>query len=164
MSQRCVIPDAFKFAADRRSLAGEVAIEALARLADQLVGREGAVQYRVEGVVGPDGRSVLKVSASGKLSLQCQRCLTPMSWPFDLESALLLVRSEGEIPEGELEDEERDAIEVTADLDVLSLVEDEILLAIPIVPRHEVCDPPQPAGGIEKESPFSVLSGLKKPD
>ena len=54
-----------------------------------------------------------------------------------------------------------DAIELDGELDVLALVEDEILLALPIAPRHQVCDAPQPEGGTSKESPFAALASLR---
>jgi len=45
--------------------------------------------------------------------------------------------------------------------DLLALVEDEVLLALPLVPRHENCDPPVKAGVDEEISPFAVLRQLR---
>lgn len=162
MSQRRVISDPYKFAHEGRSVAGQVPVAQLARLAETQVDDQGVIDYQVVGAIAEDGKSVLNVSVQGTLQVQCQRCLSPMSWPVEFVSVLLLVRSEEEIPEDELEIESRDAIEVEADLDVLTLVEDEILLTVPVVPRHEVCETPTSAAGLRKESPFSVLAGLKK--
>jgi uncharacterized protein len=162
MSQRCVIPDAFRFAGEHRSLQGRVGLASLSRLAASLASHEGEIEFRIDGRVDEQRRMLLELTASGVLGLQCQRCLTPMQWPFRIESTLWLVRPGEEIPEEELEDEDRDAVEVHPDMDVHALVEDEILLAVPIVPRHEVCEPPQPVGGTDKASPFAVLSALKK--
>lgn len=120
------------------------------------------MSFEVVGAQGADGRWELHLAVEGVLKLRCQRCLSGMEWPFEIRSALLLVRSQDEIPEDELEDASRDAIEVQPDMDVLALVEDEILLALPAVPRHERCEPPAPAGGSGKESPFAALAGLKK--
>lgn len=163
MSQRCVIPDAFKFAADGRRLEGTIPVADFSRLADLTASAEGEIAYVLGGSQGVDGKWQLELTVSGVLRLVCQRCLTEMQWPFELGSTLLLVRPGDEIPEDELEDETRDAIEVQPDLEVKQLVEDEILLAVPIVPRHEQCEAPQPTGGVSKESPFAALSGLKKP-
>ncbi len=163
MSQRCVIPDAFKFAAEGRPVEGKVAVAALSRLVDLVDAPDGEVSYAVVGAQGADGRWELHLALEGVLQLKCQRCLAGMKWPFEIRSVLLLVRSQDEIPEDELEDASRDAIEVLPDMDVLALVEDEILLAVPVVPRHERCEPPAPAGGSGKESPFAVLAGLRKP-
>jgi uncharacterized protein len=58
-----------------------------------------------------------------------------------------------------------DVIVGSRSLDILALVEDEALLALPLAPKHEVC-PDQSvqdlAGESKKESPFSVLKNLKK--
>lgn len=163
MSQRCVIADAFKFASEGRELQGSIEVARLDRLSDLLERMDGTVSYRVSGGQGADGRWQLGVVASGTLILKCQRCLTPLDWPFEIDSALWLVRSAADIPEEELEDETRDAIEVTPDMDVEALVEDEILLAVPVVPRHDKCEAPLPLGGAGKESPFAALAGLTKP-
>lgn len=163
MSQQCVIPDAFKFAADGRRLDGTIPVAECSRLADMTASAEGRVAYVLGSSQGVDGKWQLELNVSGSLQLVCQRCLSEMQWPFELSSTLLLVKPGEEIPEEELEDETRDAIEVHPDLEVKQLVEDEILLAVPIVPRHEQCEIPQPVGGVTKKSPFAVLSGLKKP-
>lgn len=163
MSQRCVIPDAFKFAADGRRLEGRISLAECSRLVEMTTSAEGEIAYVLAGAQGDDGKWQFELELSGTLRLVCQRCLTEMAWPFELASTLLLVRPGEEIPEDELEDDTRDAIEVQPDLDVKQLVEDEILLAVPIVLRHERCEAPLPSGGATKESPFAALSGLKKP-
>ncbi|HJV26129.1 MAG TPA: YceD family protein [Aromatoleum sp.] len=164
MPQRRVIPDSFKFAAEGRSLAGKVALADLPRLADLLVERAGELEYRLDGEVSADRKSRLRLSVSGNLMLQCQRCLGAMEWPLRLEMLFDLVRPGQKIPDEELEEDAYDAIEAVPDMDVLALVEDEIVLAVPIAPRHESCDAPRPEGGGVKESPFSALAGLRKKD
>lgn len=96
--------------------------------------------------------------------MRCQRCLARLEWPLDIEVVLELVKPGQPIPEDELENDEFDAIEAAPDLDVLALVEDEIVLAVPIAPRHESCDAPRPVKGSEKESPFASLVKLRKKD
>ena len=162
MPQRRLIPDSFKFAAEGRSLAGTVALSDLPRLVDLLVDRTGELAYRISGEVGIDRRSYLRLSVSGALMLQCQRCLGGMEWPLRLDVTFELVRPGQVIPDEELEEDAYDAIEAVPDMDVLALVEDEIVLAVPIAPRHESCDARRPAGGSIKESPFSALAGLRK--
>ena len=64
-----------------------------------------------------------------------------------------------------MESDDYDAIPASRELSVRSLVEDEVLLALPIVPRHADCLPPVVAGAEIEESepsPFAVLAGLKK--
>lgn len=124
--------------------------------------RAGEVVYELAGEIGPDRKPRLVLLASGLLVLRCQRCLGAMQWPLKLASVLQLVRPGQPIPDEELERDEFDAIEATPDMDVVALVEDEIVLAVPIAPRHEDCDVPRPSDGVEQESPFAALARLRK--
>jgi uncharacterized protein len=62
-------------------------------------------------------------------------------------------------------DSEDDVLAIEPDFDLLHLLEDEMLLALPLVPRHELCPEPLPlppdAPDAPRESPFAVLSKLK---
>lgn len=160
-SSPVVLSDPFKFARDSRVLRGEVAVAGLGRLVDQLFDSSGSIVWALTGELGVDRKPRLRLTASGSLQLRCQRCLGGLEWPLALTSTLLLVPPGQPIPDEELEDDEQDAIEAVADMDVVALVEDEILLTLPIAPRHDDCDVPRPEGGGEKKSPFAVLAGLK---
>lgn len=155
------IADVFKFAYEQRQLSGEVKVAVFERLADLLAEIAGVLKYRIEGDLDAMRRPRLTLSIDGRLMLRCQRCLGGLGWDLAVSSALQPVRSGQEIPEEELEDDEVDAIEVDGDLDVLSLLEDEIILALPLAPRHDECEPSRPEGGAVKESPFAALSALK---
>ncbi len=159
--QSSYIADPFRFAAEGRSLSGTVAVAQLTRLADALADHDGTVSFAIAGRLDAERRPQLRVTAQGMLNLRCQRCLGAIAWSLQLDSALQPVRSGQPIPEEELEDDEVDAIEMDGELAVLGLIEDEILLALPIVPRHENCDSLRPDGGTVKESPFARLSALR---
>lgn len=133
----------------------------LDRLADGLVDTAGALRYSLEGFLDAERRARLNLSVSGELVLRCQRCLGGLAWPVEIEVSLHPVREGQDIPDEELEDDEFDALEVGEELDVVALVEDEVLLALPIAPRHDDCQPPRPDGGVEKESPFAKLAALR---
>lgn len=156
--------DLFSFAAGRGAMAGETPVMAFGRLADQLAERGGTVRWRLRGELDADGRPRLTVEVSGQLALRCQRCLAALQQPLAIVAVLQPVRSGEDLPENELENDEVDAIEVDGEVDALSLVEDEILLALPIAPRHEDCgalrrtETDEGAGG---KSPFAVLAGLR---
>ena len=66
-----------------------------------------------------------------------------------------------EWPEGELEEDAFDAIEASQEMVVGSLIEDEVLLALPISPRHDVCGTPRMKDLQQETSPFAVLRNLK---
>ena len=66
-----------------------------------------------------------------------------------------------EWPEEELEDDSFDAIEASNEMQVGSLIEDEVLLALPLSPRHDVCGLPRMKDDRQDASPFAVLRNLK---
>ncbi|MDR1423707.1 MAG: DUF177 domain-containing protein [Azoarcus sp.] len=157
-----IIADVFRFALEAGCRQGEAPVAVFERLADQLGG--GAVSFRLTGGVDAEGKPRLKLTVRGRLVLRCQRCLGEMSWDLVVDSALLPVRAGRALPEDELESDEADAIEVDGGLDVLSLVEDEIILALPIAPRHEDCGEARTSGengGARRESPFAALVRLQ---
>ncbi len=153
--------DPFRFAAEGRHVEGVLAVADLARLVDVLADGDGQVVYRIDGSIDENRRPLLVLKARGSLNLRCQRCLGALAWPLAIETALQPVRVGQPIPDEELEDDTVDAIEIEGELDVVALVEDEILLALPIAPRHENCEPPRPDDGAKKESPFAALASLR---
>ncbi len=104
---------------------------------------------------------MLHLEVSGTLSLACQRCLEAVPCDLDVDSLLELVPEGTELSQDELEDDTRDFLPVVRELDVVELVEDEILLALPVAPRHEKCGLPGAADAGERINPFAKLSGLK---
>lgn len=162
MSRQGVLSDPIRFAREARRLGGEVEIKAFGRLSDALLDTSGRIDYSLVGEQGADGKPYLRLIAKGVLGLQCQRCLERVDWPVEVERLLQLVPIGVPIPDDELENDAFDAIEATPGLDALELVEDELLLCLPIAPRHESCDQPRPKDGAEKESPFAALASLRR--
>jgi uncharacterized protein len=69
----------------------------------------------------------------------------------------------GEVwPDDDLEDDSADAMEAEGTLAVLSLIEDEVLLALPIAPRHEKCQSPVRDEMEQGPSPFAALAAIRK--
>ena len=108
----------------------------------------------------------LHVCAGTAVSLECQRCLQPMAVSLAVERSFLFVH--GEDAAAQLDaDSEDDVLALTRSLDLRELVEDELLLAMPIVPRHDVCPLPLPvrpgdALAADKPNPFAALAVLKR--
>jgi uncharacterized protein len=160
------ITDVFRFAARGGVLEGEVPVARFSRLSDQLATSEGVVRWRISGSLGAENKPRLDLVASGRLELRCQRCLDGFDWDLAIEAALLPVRVGQNFPEDDLENDEVDVIEVSGDgeFDVLLRVEDEIILALPIAPRHADCGMPGVVGangGAHEQSPFCALAGLR---
>lgn len=160
MSQQLTI-DSFAFARDGRVLEGTLAISGLERLHDLVTEVSGEVRYRLQGSKGEHGQSQLRLAVSGSLPLACQRCLKAIRFEVEVDSVLQLVPEGAEMSQDELEDDTRDFLPVAGSLDIAELVEDEILLALPVAPRHENCGLPGAAEAGERISPFAELAKLK---
>lgn len=162
------VVDSQKFAADEDCIAGRLALSQLPRLADVLMNREGWLDCTLAGQRETDATGTklwLHLQVSGKLGLCCQRCMEEVGFDCVIDSRLLLMPPGEEWPEEELESDAYDAIPASREMSVLALVEEEVLLALPAVPRHAECRPPAGAGEAEEEgrpSPFAALAGLKK--
>ena len=121
----------------RQRFEGSVPLAQLPRLAAQLADKAGDLQVSLEVAKDGAGLAWLKGTVAGELSLTCQRGLHPFAWPLQVETRLLLVSSESE---EEKAMEEAEAVLVEDDiLPLREVVEDEVLLALPMMPR---CDDP----------------------
>ena len=135
--------DGLQFARGAETLAGTLDLLHLHRLAEMQCAAEG-LSYELRGKTDAEGRSWLDISVSGTLTLTCQRCLGPLVFPLALRSELLLATSEREI---EAADDDIDRVLASKAMDVCELVEDELILALPLVPRHEQCGETQEGAG-----------------
>lgn len=111
--------------------------------------------------MGARNRSQLWLELDGTLTLCCQRCLEGVEYPLEVRSLLEFVDDEDELTQEEIEDDSRDFLLSQKELDVMALIEDEIILALPTAPCHESCAMPKASQGTANVSPFSVLTGLK---
>lgn len=139
-----------------------VGLDELPRLADLLSTTAGRLSVRLEGWQDGEGKSWLQLAIAGDPVLCCQRCLGGVKFPLAIDSRLQLMAPGEDWPDDDLVDDSADAIAAEKALPVLSLIEDEVLLALPIAPRHEQCDSPQTAGSRQGSSPFAALAALKK--
>ncbi len=170
-SRRLDVP---AFAEEGARLAGEQPQSAFERLQAETEGRgaERPVTWSARGElrnprhVQPEAWLHLTVQAS--VSLTCQHCLAPVDTPVDIERSFRFVADE-DTAEREDDESEEDLLVTSRQFDLLQLVEDEILMDLPLVPQHEVCPESLPRvaedPGFEAEStrpnPFAVLAGLK---
>jgi uncharacterized protein len=187
--------DMAAFAAEAAVLAGHWPGADLGRLAEsQSPPQDGAladVAWQAQGERRPlpagEPEVWLAVQATAPVWLTCQRCLQPLALTLTLDRQLRFVlgESQAEAMDAELED---DVLALPRWLDLRELVEDELLLALPLVPRHDTCPQPLPVAvgqsealagaegsgpwpegrsdGVPDEfsdrpNPFAVLRGLK---
>lgn len=162
--------DSLDFAINGERIDAQVPFAELARLHDVLFDTDGVLQYTVVGAQDYRGRPVLDISITGDCHLRCQRCLNGFDYRIVHQTRLLLCdQQELEALDSEMDaagsDEDVEAILADAHLDVLALLEDEILLGLPISPMHQAgaC---QAASGEntqkERRNPFAVLENLKR--
>ncbi|NJD34966.1 MAG: metal-binding protein [Betaproteobacteria bacterium] len=154
--------DYLEFARSGGMLERNVRLDELPRLADLLASTEGFLSVRLEGSRDDKGKSWLQVDIAGEPVLHCQRCLGGVEFPLAISSRLQLIAPGEEWPDDDLADDSADAIEAEKALAVLSLVEEEVLLALPIAPRHEQCNLPSGNATENGPSPFAALAALKK--
>ncbi len=127
--------DNLRFARSGETVTGEYPVSGLPRLADMLASEEGVVSYRLSGVL-VTGRPALKLVLDATLRLVCQRCLEPFDYRLHVDNVMPVARDERELVQWEREDPLLDAQVADPRMDVRTLVEDEILLGLPIMPRH----------------------------
>lgn len=160
-----MVIDSLEFARRQDSLSGHLQLGALKRLTDVLFDADGHLDYEIAGDMAGNN-AFLNLRIEGPLRLTCQRCLGPLVFALDVNSRVMLIESGTQWPDdgqlGGLEDETCDAIEASRDLNLLPLLEEEILLALPIAPRHEACEPPAVADVSGSVSPFAQLARLKR--
>jgi uncharacterized protein len=158
MSRRVII-DNLAFAREGGLLQGELPVAELTRALDMLASLAGRLAYRVQGRTEARKRPQLVVEVDGVLSVCCQRCLEGIDYPVRIRSVLELIGDEEELTQEEIEDDARDFLAAQKELDVVALIEDEIILDLPVAPRHQDCVLPVTGGRPQGLSPFSVLKG-----
>jgi uncharacterized protein len=155
---------------------GAVLLQKMERLTPDLIGLEpdSAAKWAVRGELrtAPDGGSAvwMQLTADAVLPLTCQRCMGRAEMPVRIDTWYRFVDNE-DTALAEDDASEEDLLVLEPQLDLTALLEDELLLALPVVPLHDQCPvlPPQlvtdgevqePA---EKPNPFAALARLKKP-
>lgn len=111
----------------------------------------------------------LHVSVHASLPLTCQRCLGPADIDLEVQRSFRFVETE-ELAQAQDDEAQEDVLVLSRAFNLLELIEDELLLAVPLIPKHEVCpvavklavaDPGFEVALEQKANPFAVLAGLK---
>ena len=140
----------------------------------QGLGGERDMQWTARGKIqtGEAGADQiwLYLTAEVSLPLTCQRCLGPVDMTVSIDRSFRFVESEAQ---AEIEDEasEEDVLALSAEFSLADLLEDEVLMALPAVPRHEECpvavtlevmDPGFEVASAKKVNPFAILAKIQK--
>jgi uncharacterized protein len=127
--------DAFRFAREHGVAEGSVDAHELPRVDDVLAEGPAIITWRIEGTADAAGRPALAIELAGAVPLTCQRCLDDFEWPIDQRTEVLLARDERELAalDG---DSASEVVLAGMPVEPLTLVEDELVLALPFAPRH----------------------------
>lgn len=152
------------------SLSGTLAVKSLPRLVAALAADSGVARVELEAAPEVGGRIVVTGRIRAPLQMTCQRCLENVTLEVQAEPRLAWVRSEAEMEA--LPPEYDPLLSADGRVAVAGLVEDELLLALPLAPRHadgacrETRKPAaQRAPATEEENrknPFADLAKLKR--
>ena len=136
----------------------------LERLEESLANGDGELRYTVTAQLDPLRRKVLSCIIEGFVFLTCQTSLEAFRHDLSIAEHLVLVDDESRLPPVEEENDAEDFIVADGPLDIRDLVEDAVLLALPMMPRKPGVEPAGEAEASEepKASPFAALAELKK--
>ena len=135
---------------------------------DGMVAWSASGQLRHEAV--GESQTWLHLAARARVWRDCQRCLQPVALDLEIARAFRFVADEA-VAEALDAQSEDDVLALPRWLDLHELVEDELLLALPLVPMHRQCPKALPmAAGLEAlepaadaaPRPFAVLAGFKR--
>jgi len=170
--------DNINFAKKGEHLTGQINIANCQRLVEMLQSQKPAqadskrqdlassvIDFNLQGEVDAQGRCFIHVAVEASLHSYCQRCLEPILLPLKLSFSYLIAevgeQGDGELPFDEVD--EYDVQEPDKAMDVQALIEDELIMALPIAPAHDDDCVNLIAQSGEKPNPFAVLKGLIKP-
>jgi uncharacterized protein len=167
--------DPLRLCALGKAYEGVIPLADLPRLAPLLTSTEGEAAFVLEFERDAARRATVRVEVKATLALQCQRCLGTMTLPVNGESRLVVVDGPAE---AERLPEDVDPLLVEDEKLVLrSLIEDELILAIPPAPMHssEACamklqqinaagDELTAGDALGKAHPFASLAGWRSDD
>jgi uncharacterized protein len=169
--------DVAAFCDQAGTLQGQWPLAEFDRLLDgtEEAGATAPIEWQADGStlqrVGSKPEHRLRLTVRATVWRQCQRCLTPMALAVDVQRQFRFAATEDEAARLDEDDEDEDVLVLSRSFDLHDLVEDELLLALPIVPMHETCPLPvvmsAPAGDDEAAGeapahPFAALAALKK--
>lgn len=159
-------------AADAMRLEGRWPLAGFERLLDGVT-QDGDVHWSVRGeqraLPGARAETWLHLTVQARVWRDCQRCLQPVALDLDLARALRFVADEATAEALDAESED-DVLALPRYLDLHELVEDELLLALPLVPMHESCPQSLPtSAGFDPgdalaepaANPFAALAALQ---
>jgi uncharacterized protein len=129
-----------KLAAEKVRLEGSIPVAAFERLCGLLEDSRGEVDVRLQFRKGKKQKTFVAGTASGTVTLVCQNCLEPVVVTIKANFSTLLLDTLDELQA--LPQSEDGLVCPQANVELVDLVEDELMVSLPMVPRHDagVCN------------------------
>ncbi|GAD22413.1 DUF177 domain-containing protein [Acidovorax sp. MR-S7] len=169
--------DVKAFAQAGGHLSGHDTLLKYKRLAEEAQGLHPdlRVDWQADGEVrathGIGGQIWLRLKAQATFPMICQRCLLPVDVPLAVDREFRFVADEA-TAEALDESSDEDLLALSREFNLRELIEDELLMELPVVPRHDECptdvkmassDEDFEEASADKPNPFAALAGLRKP-
>jgi uncharacterized protein len=171
------------FAREGPSLQGQLSLAQFTRLAELALspaestlkdpGQSAQVSWDIQAELVPvsdgDPQIWMHLKAEVDLPMQCQRCMGPVTLAVKADASFRFVSDEA-TAEAEDDESEEDLLVLTPELNVLELIEDELIMSAPLVPKHEKCPILVPMSAVDeafeealkaRPNPFAALAQLK---
>jgi uncharacterized protein len=158
--------------------AGFLSVLDLPRVAEEVTtvlpgdGFNWEVHTHFEHSPGSEPQQIMGLDLKGRLHLTCQRCLQGCAVDLDEKRQFIFLATETQADDYPLEDEDLEPLVASQQFNLLETIEDEILLSIPLIPKHPegFCEPHASVFGEndrgealpERENPFNILKNMKK--
>jgi len=168
--------DVKAFAQAGGHLSGHDTLLKYKRLAEEAQGLHPdlRVDWQADGEIrsthGIGGQIWLHLKADATLPMTCQRCLHPVDVPLSVDREFRFVADEA-TAEALDEGSEEDLLALSREFNLRELIEDELLMDLPVVPRHDECptqvklassDEDFEEANAGKPNPFAALAGLRQ--
>jgi uncharacterized protein len=163
--------DTFAFARTGACQEFSVPLAKLARFSTSVLSPASEARVHCQGGADERGRPGLRLQVRARYEVRCDRCGLPLEREADIDRDFYFVRSDEELGRIAVDPlEESDPLVGSDRFALLDLVEEELLLDLPISPRHEACEPVegtgfQPGAGPEepaRENPFAALQKIRR--
>ncbi len=158
--------DLFEFIRQGQQHEGQLSLQDLPRVADLVLGQDQPSQFSLRGFEHTDSSGSrqlrLELKLSGVYALKCERCLQPVDETVDIARQFWVVKDESMADKLDLEVEDVDVIAGDRQFNWKELIEDELIMALPMVARHADCQLPSQGAQLEPEAekPFAGLKAL----
>lgn len=145
-----------EFASQRLTTEGTIDLAQFERVINLLDDLSGNISYKLVGDVDKAKRCVLKLTIYGKISALCQVCLNKMDFVINHKGLVAIFNSEPELDEALFGEDSiyADGIVADSEFNVLNFIEDELIMLLPVAPRHDQCNLSYKD---EVANPFGVL-------